>query len=140
MPAAVANPYANQDLFIAGDVSDRMGDLVSRSAQDERPFARQVDAWWVALDIGVRLGQRAALPDKTVKFNDGAILATDPWRITHLELLALAEEGNGILDSPAQVVRIATEYANAGFVWLIDKLLGEAEPTLTLTNRLSEFA
>ncbi|HWA67416.1 MAG TPA: hypothetical protein VG899_13735 [Mycobacteriales bacterium] len=140
MPAAVANPYANQDLFIASDVRDRMDDLVSRSAQDARPFARQVDAWWVALGIGVRLRQRTPLPDKTVKFNDGTILATDPWRITHLELLALAVEGKGVLDSPAQVIRIATEYANAGFAWLIEKLLGEAEPTLTLTNRLSEFA
>ena len=139
MPA-VANPYSNQDLFIAAEVSERMGDLVSRSERDGgRPFARQVDAWWIAIGIGLHLGQRTPLPEKTVKFNDGAILATDPWRIAHLELLALSQEGEAILESPAQVIKIASEYANTGFGWLIEKLLGEAEPTLTLTNRLSEF-
>src|SRR3954449_13590799 len=138
--AAVANPYGNQDLFIAADVSERMGDLVARSDKDgAKPFPRQVDAWWLALGLGVRSGQRTRLPEKTVKFNDGGILATDPWRITHLELLALAQEGAEVLDSPAQVIRIASEFANTGFQWLIEKLLGEAEPTLTLMNRLSDF-
>jgi hypothetical protein len=137
---AVANPYANQDLFIAADVSDRMSDLVARSDKEgAKPFPRQVDAWWLALGLGVRIGERTALPGKTVKFNDGGILATDPWRITQLELLALAQEGAEALDGPAGVIRIASEFANTGFQWLIDKLLGEAEPTLTLMNRLSEF-
>lgn len=135
---ATVNPYAGQDLFIAADVSQRIGDFVSRSDKDGKPFARQVDAWWLAIGLGVHMGQRIKLPDKTVKFNDGAILSTDPWRITHLELLALAEEGEFVLDKPVQVIRIASEYANAGFPWLIEQLLGEAEPILTLMNRLSD--
>jgi hypothetical protein len=135
---ATVNPYAGQDLFIAADVSLRIGDFVSRSDKDGKPFARQVDAWWLAICLGVHMGQRSKLPDKTVKFNDGAILSTDPWRITHLELLALAEEGEFVLDKPVQVIRIASEYANAGFPWLIEQLLGEAEPILTLMNRLSD--
>ena len=73
--ALVANPYASQDLFIASEVSDRMSDLVSRSDKDgSKPFSRQVDAWWFAMCIGIRQGQRTKLPDRTVKFNDGGIL------------------------------------------------------------------
>ena len=133
---AVVNPYGSQDLFIDADVSVRIGDFVSRSEKDGKPFARQVDAWWLAIGLGVHMGYRNALPGKTVKFNDGGILSTDPWRITHLELLALAEEGESVLDKPVQVIRIASEYANTGFPWLIEQLLGQAEPTLTLMNRL----
>jgi hypothetical protein len=136
---AVVNPYASQDLSIAAEVSERIGDFVSRSEKDGKPFARQVDAWWLGIGLGVHMGYRTPLPNKTVKFNDGSILSTDPWRINHLELLALAEEGDAILDKPAQVIRIASEYANTGLPWLVDKLLGQHEPVLTLMNRLADL-
>jgi hypothetical protein len=136
--ADVVNRYANQDLFIAQEVSEQLANFVSRSDRDAKPFGRQVDAWWLAIGLGVKIGHRTPLPEKTVKFNDGSILSSDPWRITHLEALALAEGGEQAIDSPSQVIRIAAEYANTGFPWLIGQLLGEAEPTLTLMNRLDE--
>ncbi len=138
--ALVANPYASQDLFIASEVSDRMSDLVSRSDKDgSKPFARQVDAWWFAMCIGIRQGQRSKLPDRTVKFNDGGILATDPWRITQLELLTLSELGIEALQTPAATIRMAAEYAHNGFSWLLEAVLGAAEPNLTLLNALDEL-
>jgi hypothetical protein len=138
--AVVPNPYASQDLFISGEVSDRISDFVARSEKEAaKPFPRQVDAWWVAMGVGVRLGQRTPLPEKTVKFNDGGILASDPWRIAQLELLAVSQLGIEAIESPGQVIRMASEFANAGFEWLFDKLIGEAEPTLTLANRIEEF-
>ena len=136
--AEVVNRYGNQDLYIARTVSDRIGDFVSRSDKDVRTFPRQVDAWWLAIGIGVKMGHRTPLPEETVKFNDGGILSTDPWRITHLEALALAEEGEQVIDSPSLVIRIASEYANTGFQWLIDQMLGEADPTLKLMNSLAD--
>lgn len=136
--ADVANRYTNQDLFIAQDISEQLANFVSRSEKDARPFTRQIDAWWLAIGLGVKIGHRTPLPEKTVKFNDGGILSSDPWRITHLEALALAEGGAQVIESPNQVIRIASEYANTGFPWLINQLLGEAEPTLTLMNRLEE--
>lgn len=135
----IANPYASQDLFIAAPHHERLRDYVSRSQQDQRPFQRQVDAWWAALAIGARQRRRIPLPQDAVKFNDGRILATDPWRITHLELLALAEEGPEILDSPADVIRMASEYANSGFPDLLDQLVGQVEPTLNLMLRLDDL-
>ena len=74
-----------------------------------------------------------------MKFNTAAILNSDPWRITHLELLALSEEGSDVLDNPGRVIHIASEYANAGFPWLLDRMIGEAEPTLALMNHLAEL-
>jgi hypothetical protein len=138
--ALVANPYAAQDLFIASDVRDRIDDLVSRSEKDGgKPFARQVDAWWFAMNIGVRQGRRTKLPERQVKFNDGAILASDPWRITQLELLTLSELGIEALETPRATITMATEYANTGFVWLLETVLGAAEPNLALLNGLDEF-
>lgn len=138
MPTYVMNPYASQDLLISAENSDRIGSFVARAG--DKPFTRQVDAWWIAVLAGVRMGIRTELASRTVKFNDGGVLGSDPWRITHLELLALAEEGVEVLQRPAQVVRIATEYANTGFDWLFTQLIGESEPALTLTNRLGDLA
>ena len=86
----------------------------------------------------MRQGLRDPLPEKRVKFNDGAILSTDPWRIVHLELLAIAEEREAVLENPRPVIRVALEYANGGFPWLLEQLVGEAEPTLRLMNRMDE--
>lgn len=136
----IVNRYASQDLFIARTHHERLSGFVSRSEQDSQPFARQVDAWWVAIAIGVQRGERIPLPTDQVKFNDGGILNSDSWRITHLELLALAEGGEEMLDKPVEVIRMASEYANAGFPHLLDHLMGQPEPTLNLMMRLGEVA
>lgn len=133
----LANPYASQDLYISADVSERIGELVSRSEKDgSKPFTRQVDAWWMAMCIGFVRGYGTPLPEKTVKFNDGGILSSDPWRITQLALLTLDQFGPDALETPARAIRMATEYANTGFPWLLERALGEAEPTLAITNAL----
>ena len=135
MTTDIVNRYASQDLFIAREYHDRIGDFVSRG-QDSRPFSRYVDAWWVAMTIGIQRDRRTPLPSGVVKFNDGGILSSDPWRITHLELLALARGGPEALDRPAELIRMASEYANAGFPELVDLLTGQVEATLTLMLRL----
>jgi hypothetical protein len=137
--ALVANPFGNQDLFVAKEVSDRMSDLVQQGKEGRKPFARQVDAWWLAMCIGVKHGVRTPLPERTVKFNDGGILASDPWRITQLELLTLEKLGQETLETPAATIKMASEYANTGFQWLLEKVLGEAEPTLILVSTISEL-
>jgi len=135
------NRYANQDLFIARIHHERLLGLVSRAEQQEvQPFDRQVDAWWAAMAIGVQRGERTPLPADQVKFNDGGILTSDSWRITHLELLALSEGDPEILEKPREVIRLASEYANAGFPYILEHLVGQPEPTLSLVARLDEIA
>jgi hypothetical protein len=132
------NPYAAIDLFLPENVHQRVDSLVSRGDLDPRPFARQVDLWWAGIAIGVKSGSRTPMTEKSIKFNTGVIFNSDPWRITHLALLALAIEGEAALESPGQVIRIATEFANTGLLWIIDALLGEAEPTLSFMNQIVE--
>lgn len=134
----VLNRYTSQDLFIARGHHQVLGDFVSRSERDERPFSRQVDAWWAAMTLGVRRRQRTPLPAEVTKFHDGSIFNSDPWRITHLELLALAEAGAEVLERPAEVIRIASEYAHTGFSDLLNCLVGQVEPTLNLMMRLDQ--
>ena len=135
----IANRYATQDLFMSEDSHTRIADLVSRSEKDAKPFARQVDVWWMAIGIGVKIGDRTPTSNNAVKFNTAAILNSDPWRITHLELLALSAEGEAVLENSSKVIQVASEFANTGLLWLSERLLGEAEPTLTLMNRIDEF-
>ena len=143
--AIVVNRYATSDLFIAREYREQLTNFVDRLDDGGptsksgvlRPFRRQIDAWWAALVLGVRSGQRTPLStENRSKFNDGSVLSSDPWRITHLDLLALAEEGPGMLDRPADVVRMANEYANGGFEELLGQLVGQPEPTLNLMLRL----
>ena len=79
------------------------------------------------------------MPEKRVKFDTASILNADPWRITHLELIALAEEGPEVFDSPTRVIEIASKYANSGLPWIVETLLGESEPTLTFLNLLGDL-
>jgi hypothetical protein len=105
----------------------------------DKIFSRQIDGWWLGLCIGVRKGESLPLPPESqrVKFMDGSIFNSDPWRITHLELLALSKEGADVLADPRRVVGLAMEYANFGLEWLANECLLRTEPTLSVLNRLN---
>ena len=134
-----SNYYSNQELFIAKEFHEGLQNYITRKETKDLPFARQIDAWWLALCIGVKIKYRTPLPENKVKFNDGSILETDPWRLTHLELIALSEEDEKILDDPKQVIRIANEYANTGFEWITNKIVGDPDSSLTLLHSINEF-
>lgn len=139
------NLFINQELFLpTGDagVSDALlRQWVARrggEGHEQAPFDRQVDLWWLALCLGVQEGQRAQVPaaDRRTKFADGSILSSDPWRITHLSLLGIAELGEDALSRPAEILRMANEYVVTGIRLLRVVLEGAAEPALTLWSRL----
>ena len=139
--AAIANPYGNQDLFWPMEFHQNHVKALQGRGDVRKPFQRQIDLWWCALCLGVRLGRRTRLGPKgeLVKFNDGGILSSDPWRITHLELLALAELGEEGLDNPSGTIQMAAEYAATG-ASVIEKIcVGAAEPTLTLLTQLPDY-
>ena len=131
--------YGNQDLWLPksfhAEFVANVDHLVHRS--DARAaFPRQVDLWWYALGIGVAEGRRTPLPDRAqlVRFNYGEILGADPWRITHLELLALVEEGNFAATNPATVIRIGNEYSITGCTNLKRQLRGILDVQNLLIN------
>lgn len=136
-----ANPYAAQDLFVPRqwhESYDRYTSLAKSEGGDldGAPFPRMIDMWWAALCLGVREGRRSSLGSDPVKFQTGVILGSDPWRITHLGLLAIAEEGESVLHRPAEVIRFACEFASTGSEILIEAMAGHARPMKPLASRL----
>jgi hypothetical protein len=130
--ADITNRYASIDLFMSDDVHR----VVREHTGPNQPFPRQVDAWWIGFCLGVRHGQSRPFSDKRAKFMDGSILSSDPWRIVHLELIALGLRGEEILARPRDVVQLATEHANYGLELVVKSLMGQNEPTLALMNYL----
>ena len=139
-----ANPYAGHDLYLprAWHESYQRYTRPERSEGrdlDSAPFPRMVDMWWAALGIGVRQEQRSPMGDDPVKFETGSILNSDPWRITHLGLVAIAVEGDEVLDRPGEVIRIANEYAATGSEYLVTTMAGHAKPMKPLLAWLRDF-
>ena len=130
--------YVNQDLWLPKRFHAEFRESLVGQSEMDKAFPRQVDLWWYALGTGVAEGHRTNLPghDELVKFNDGGILEADPWRITHLELLVLAEEGQAAATNPARVVRIANEYAFTGCTMLAESLRGVVDRQTHLINRV----
>ncbi|MFE9060942.1 hypothetical protein [Streptomyces violaceusniger] len=127
-------PYASIDLYMPEDAHR----VIRNCTGQGKIFGRQIDGWWLGLCIGVRKGERLPFQSdaQRVKFMDGSIFNSDPWRVTHLELLALTKEGDDVLAEPRRVVGLAMEYANFGLEWLGNECLLKTEPTLSVLNRL----
>lgn len=136
-----SNPYAAQDLYVSREWHESYQRYTIQARAEARdldatPFPRMIDMWWAALCIGVREGRRSSLGDKPTKFADGAILGSDPWRVAHLGLIAVNEEGIEVLERPAEVIKIACEYAATGSEWLIGLMAGHAKPMKPLASAL----
>lgn len=130
--------YARLDLFVPKPTHELKDSLVGH--QPGKAFGRQIDLWWAALLIGVRRQHRTPFATNSredrVKFNDGAILTADEWRIPQMELIALAEEGTAAIESAQAVVEICQEYANTGLELIAQELRGESVPVVTFMRRL----
>ena len=140
--ADIVTPYTSQDLFLTKAFDDEFANqLVSRSGGGRQPFPRKIDLWWTALMVGAAIGHRTPMPpvDQLTKFNTGAILGREPWRVTNLELLALAEEGESVIATPSNVVKVGHEYALTGLAWMADELRGAAQPTIHLMTALEQI-
>ncbi len=136
--------YRDQDLWIPAYFHKEFvanNRLVNRG-DPRTPFGRQIDLWWYALGVGVATGQRSPLPhrDQLVRFNDGGILGSDPWRITHLELLVLGEQGDAAISSVSNVIQTANEYAATGFRILAKQLRGVVDAQTHLMVEIARKA
>lgn len=140
---AVANPYVNLQLRIPEHEWDAVRRFTTTFRPedgttvdiDRSPFDRFVDLWWGALCLGVREG-RQSTPPKWHDFVTGVVLNQDPWRIRHLELVAITENGPGVLEEPGKVIDTANRYAATGIAVLIDTMTGQTEPIWALTGFL----
>jgi hypothetical protein len=136
-----ANPYAAQDLYVPRQWHESYQRYTTLAKSeggdiDGVPFPRMIDMWWAALGLGVREGRRSPLGKDPAKFAEGSILGSDPWRITHLGLLAIAEEGDSVIHRPAEIIRIACEFAATGSEVLVEAMAGHARPMKPLASKL----
>lgn len=139
----LAARYIVQDLHLPKAFDEEFSELLVELKKDSRkPFPRKVDLWWATVCIGASLGQRLPVPKdqkSRVKFHTGQILASESWRIAHMELLALACDGERVLENPSRVLEIADEYGMAGAEWMTRKLRGNPQPTVTLLVALGQL-
>jgi hypothetical protein len=137
----LVSSYVNQDLHLPRGFDDEFSDLlVSQKNESDKPFPRKVDLWWATVTIGAALKRHRAVTSNRVKFNTGAILGQESWRIAHMELLALGREGESALANPHRVVEIADEYSMAGAEWITENLRGSSRPAIKLLSALEQIA
>ena len=148
MAAATANPYVNLELKIPSKYSEDLKKYTGRFKAedgatkdiDRSPFDRYVDLWWAAIGVGVSEG-RLSNTDDSEKFVTGVVLSQDPWRITQLELLAIAHTGSAdVISKPGEVIEIANGYAATGVPILVEILLKKSEPIWDVSNHLKTLA
>ena len=148
MTAAVANPYANLELKFPSqyleDVEKYTGRFRPEDGSpkdiDRSPFDLYVDFWWAAIGVGVAEG-RLSTPDNLKKFVTAVVLNQTPWRITHLELLAIGHTGSpDVLKRTGEIIEIANGYAATGTPILVEILLKKSEPIWDVSNHLKKLA
>jgi hypothetical protein len=147
MPPTFANPYVNLELKIPSQYSEDFKKYTSRFKSEDgstknidgSPFDRYVDFWWAAIEAGVCEG-RVSNIDDSEKFVTGVVLSQDPWRITHLELLAIAHAGSpDVISRPSEVIEIANGYAATGVPILVELLLKKSEPIWDVSKYLRDL-
>ena len=148
MPRELVNPFQNYDLRVPKSEWEAVRRFTGTFRPeggaepdiDRNPFRRYIDLWWAGMCLGVQERRRTSLPpDGWHPFITGVILSSDPWRIFHLEMLAIAEKKSGeILKDPSEIILMANEYAATGLMRLTGVMVGKSEPIWAVSQFLKE--
>ena len=143
----VLNPFQTSDLKVPTAQWEAVRKLTStfkteggeQSEPDRTPFRRYVDLWWAGLCVGVRIGQPTKVTDWH-KFIDGTILISDPWRIIHLQAIAISYlKTADVAQDPSAVISLANEFAATGLPLIIEAVRNpESEPIWLAGDFLSD--
>lgn len=140
------NPFANLELRVPeslhGDlraVSRTQSDGLGKDTPEDTPFNRYVDAWTLAMAVGVF--EAAYTPVEGLKRRDfilGSVLQGDLQRIELLMLVAIAHSADPfVVGDPRKVLDIAEGYAAGGLPLLIEmSQTGHLSPLRNLTREL----
>ncbi len=133
----IINPFQTSELRVPAALWESVRKLTAtfrteggeQSEPDRTPFRRYVDLWWVGMCIGATLGQATKVKEWH-KFNEGTVLLSDPWRILHLQAIAISHYGNAeAVRDPTSVINLANELAATGLPMIIDAVRNpNAEP------------
>jgi len=124
----VVNPFQTFELRVPISQWEAVRKLTStfrteggeQSDPDRTPFRRYVDLWWAGICVGVKVGQPTKVADWH-KFIEGSVLISDPWRILHLQAIAIAYFKNAeVIKDPAAVINVANEFSATGLPLIIE--------------------
>jgi hypothetical protein len=137
----IANPFASFDLFLPNMYKEKIDKFTRSGGRQEgpliSPFPRQIDFWFSAFLVGVAKNLEPINDRDSYKFIQGAILSTDPYRVSTIEIVALGRtKDTEILTDPKKMLDIASGLAFAGTPGLISVLEDpdEDKPLWALLN------
>ena len=140
------NPFQAMDVYIPDEYHADMQRYSQRESGaniDGSPFGRMVDMWFLAICAAARAGMKPVdtTGRKSVKIIDGAIFASDPWRIQMLMLIAIHyADGIEVVGDPRQMMNTANGLAVAGFPKVLDMLReGGGDAIWNLSESLEEM-
>ena len=146
MAGYTANPFQAMDVYIPDEYHADMQRYSQRESGaniDGSPFGRMVDMWFLAICAAARAGLKPVdtTGRKSVKIIDGAIFASDPWRIQILMLIAIHYAGGiEVVGEPRQMMNTANGLAVAGFPKILDMLReGTGEAIWNLSEAVEEM-
>jgi hypothetical protein len=127
------NPFGPLRLELPEAVDDQVNRLVRQGVKDadpaDRPFARKVDVWALAIALAVADDLTPVDGIKGRRFADGSVLQRNPQIITLIELAAIAKSQDPqIVAEPQQVIDIANSFAAAGVELVLDAAMQPGLP------------
>ena len=136
------NPFSGYNIEIPRKYDEQVKRFCMTSggnkSRETSPFDRQVDFWFCAFCLAVKMKLSPAVEKDTYNAVSGAILSTDPYRITYLQTvyLAITEDLEG-LSNHRKVMDFSLSLANAGIPYLV-QILDDTEQK-PLWNILDEI-
>lgn len=140
------NIFAQYQIDMPKAYQEKIKNYVATGSQNQSrenaPFERQIDFWYMALCLAFNKGLTPTKEKDTYNAITAEILSRNPYRITQLQMIALAVSGEpSVLLEPKKMLDICTGLANAGIPVLINILSDtEATPLWNIYYELEELA
>ena len=138
------NPFQKEELRYPKQYeTDIQAYCKTRSSQPitYSPFPRIVDFWFLSFCMGVQQSVRVPISrDNTVKFVEGTIFTSDPWRIQILTMFAIGFKNDAkIIGKPREIIQIANEFAAGGMDFVLEMLKGNSNAMNNICTELDEI-
>lgn len=127
------NIFAQYQIDMPKIYQDKIKNYVATGGQNQSrenaPFERQIDFWFVSLCLAFQKGLTPMKEKETYNAITAEILSRNPYRITQMQMIALAVSGEpNILLEPKRMLDICIGLANAGIPVLLN-ILADTEAT-----------
>lgn len=121
------NPFATYNIEVPKKYSEEIKKFCKTAGgkvtYEFAPFDRQVDFWYFAFIYAIRKSLDPVVEKNTSNITPASIFASDPYRITHIQMAFLGKMGDlEQLANHRKVFDFATQMANAGIPYVLQIL------------------